>query len=78
MLLRGTELHAKRKELGLVEGVVRHPMLERLQEFIPHVIETPTMSQADWFQMAQLAADADHGKAPFISKNRSFDHRLLS
>jgi radical SAM superfamily enzyme len=55
MLLRGTLLHQRREALGLVEGFVSHPLVERIQSFIPHVVETPTMSRSDWVQMADIA-----------------------
>jgi radical SAM superfamily enzyme YgiQ (UPF0313 family) len=54
MLLRGTALHARAKELGLVEGLISHPSISRVQDFIPHVVETPTMSREDWIKMAGL------------------------
>jgi radical SAM superfamily enzyme len=61
MLLRGTELHARRHELGLVEGseeegFVPPASTERIQDFIPHVVETPTMSTAEWIRMGEIAA----------------------
>ena len=57
MLLRGTELHRKRRELGLVEScVVRSAATERIQSFIPHVVATPTMSTRDWVEMGALSA----------------------
>ncbi|KAJ1471978.1 hypothetical protein T484DRAFT_1976458 [Baffinella frigidus] len=56
MLLRGTLFHQRREALGLVEGFVSHPLVERIQRFIPHVVETPTMSRGDWSRMADIAA----------------------
>ena len=56
MLLRGTQLHADRARLGLVEGTVDHPLTGRIQQFIPHVVESPTMTRADWTTMADMAA----------------------
>lgn len=56
MLLRGTKLHAQASSLGLKEGFVEHPWITpRIQEFIPHVVETPSMTREDWKRMADLA-----------------------
>ena len=57
MLLRGTALHARRRELGLVESTeVAHPCIDRVQAWVPHVVETPTMTRAEWRDMADMAA----------------------
>lgn len=61
MLLRGTELHRRRSELGLVEGLdafrhVEGGAARRVQRFIPHVVATPAMSSNEWREAAALAA----------------------
>ena len=59
MLLRGTPLFAQRKNLGLVETVdcADHPLLRnRVQTFIPHVVESPWFTEAEWRNMASTAA----------------------
>ena len=59
MLLRGTPLFAQRKNLGLVETVdcADHPLLRnRVQTFIPHVVESPWFTEAEWRDMASTAA----------------------
>lgn len=57
MLLRGTPLYYQKDKLGLVEGTdIAHPLLDRIQKFIPHVVTTPSMTYADWMTMANIAA----------------------
>ena len=58
MLLRGTEMHRQRHALGLREALVPRPASDdgRLQDFIPHVVETPTMTTEEWLRAGQLAA----------------------
>jgi hypothetical protein len=60
MLLRGTALQHRAAELGLVEGLVTHPGIDRIQDFIPHVTETPHMSAKQWVTMADMAAALPH------------------
>lgn len=56
MLLRGTKLEQDKEALGLVEETdVRHLITERVQEFIPHVVQTPVLSRAEWEEMADVA-----------------------
>lgn len=63
MLLRGTELHQRREELGLIESNQILPdkaMAGRVQdEMIPHVVESPSFTLSDWEVMASMAADLD-------------------
>lgn len=56
MLLRGTPLYYKKKELGLQEKVVHIDMSNqnRISHNIPHVIKTPTMSEDDWWKITQM------------------------
>ena len=57
MLLRGTPLYYQKNKFGLVEGTdIAHPLLDRIQTFIPHVVTTPSMSYSDWNKMADIAA----------------------
>lgn len=56
MLLRGTPLYYQKDELGLVQGSdIAHPVLEKIQKFIPHVVTTPAMTYSDWRTMADIA-----------------------
>ncbi|KAJ3104270.1 hypothetical protein HDU96_008988 [Phlyctochytrium bullatum] len=60
MLLRGTPLHERREELGLVESMEVEEELEgvgRQTTHIPHVVESPTFTRKEWGQMAALAAE---------------------
>mgnify|MGYP003687650923 CR=1 FL=1 len=59
MLLRGTKLHDSALDLGLREGTVE---LHGIQEFIPHVVETPTMTQQDWQTMHDIAVGLGNGE----------------
>lgn len=60
MLLRGTKLEEDKDVLGLVqETAVRHLVTERVQDFIPHVVQTPVMSRAEWEEMADVALMLD-------------------
>ena len=57
MLLRGTPLYDKKKDLGLLEAV-RHFEIEdsdRISHHIPHVIQSPTMSEDDWWKMGEIS-----------------------
>ena len=57
MLLRGTPLYYQQHKLGLVQGTdIAHPILDRVQKFIPHVVTTPSMTYNDWMTMANIAA----------------------
>ena len=60
MLLRGTEMHRRRLALGLREALTPRPASDdgRLQDFIPHVVQTPTMSTAEWLRAGRLAQAA--------------------
>lgn len=56
MLLRGTPLYYQKNELGLIQGTdIAHPILDRIQKFIPHVVSTPSMTHGDWKKMADIA-----------------------
>jgi len=56
MLLRGTELHARRHELGLREDFLQSAVTSRIQDFIPHVVETPALSTIEWIRLGEIAA----------------------
>lgn len=56
MLLRGTELYARRHELGLREDFLQSAVTTRIQDFIPHVVETPTLSTTEWIHLGEIAA----------------------
>lgn len=62
MLLRGTPMEQKKRELGLVEALLSHvdPSIEelpyeRIVEGIPHVIASPTFTRDDWKIMNKMA-----------------------
>lgn len=57
MLLRGTRMHDRKAELGLLESnEIAHPAINRIQTDIPHVISSHSFTPAHWQEMAQLAA----------------------
>lgn len=65
MLLRGTPLYYQKKKFGLIEGTdIAHPMLDRIQKFIPHVVTTPSMSYRDWITMANIAVSLQEQAQP--------------
>ena len=56
MLLRGTPLYHRKKELGLIESnEMASPEIDRVQTDIPHVVASPSFSYADWKKMAKIA-----------------------
>jgi coproporphyrinogen III oxidase-like Fe-S oxidoreductase len=57
MLLRGTELHKRREELGLREGFEQSVATARIQDFIPHVVTTPTMTMGEWIRIGEVVAE---------------------
>lgn len=70
MLLRGTPLYYQKDKLGLVEGTdIAHPLLDRIQKFIPHVVTTPSMTYGDWMTMAHIAASLQE-QQPEEKQNR--------
>lgn len=70
MLLRGTPLYYQKDKLRLVEGTdIAHPLLDRIQNFIPHVVNTPSMSYGDWISMANIAASLQE-QQPEEKQNR--------
>ena len=63
MLLRGTPLHAAKEQLQLVESSDLDLKIDRVQENIPHVVASPSFTQADWNAMAKLAEELDEYNA---------------
>lgn len=60
MLLRGTPLYYKKRELNLVESSDIHiDKIPRLQQGIPHVISSDTFTFVEWQSMATMAAALD-------------------
>ena len=56
MLLRGTPLYEQKEKLGLVEKCeVAHEAIERVQDEIPHVVESPSFTFDEWRRMADIA-----------------------
>ena len=55
MLLRGTPLYDRRHQLQLVEGIRFFSDERRLSDHIPHVVSTPSMTEADWWKMKEIA-----------------------
>ncbi|KNE56516.1 radical SAM domain-containing protein [Allomyces macrogynus ATCC 38327] len=67
MLLRGTELHAQCRELGLVTRVTSPEMLRahgipegRVVADLPHVVASPSFTEVEWGEMARMAAAEVH------------------
>lgn len=60
MLLRGTPLHEKKNELGLVESTDIDLKIDRALKDIPHVISSPSFTYEDWIEMAKIAESLDH------------------
>lgn len=63
MLLRGTPLYEKKKELGLIESTDVDLQINRVQEKIPHVVSSPSFTYADWCEMAKIAESLDQYNA---------------
>lgn len=56
MLLRGTELQARKKEWGLIDSPVSAGyLIDRVQEDIPHVVAGNSFTFEDWCRMADIA-----------------------
>ena len=56
MLLRGTELYDRKKELDLVESTdMNFPKIPRIQEGIPHVVASPSFTVDEWLKMGEMA-----------------------
>ncbi len=56
MLLRGTELYYQKDKLGLIEShEIASPLIDRIQDDIPHVVASPHFSYADWQEMSRIA-----------------------
>lgn len=56
MILRGTLLHDKKKEFGLVEShEIASSAIPRQQQDIPHVVASNSFTYSDWKEMATLA-----------------------
>ncbi|CAG8661282.1 19729_t:CDS:2 [Cetraspora pellucida] len=56
MLLRGTPLHKRKAELGLVESYeVASPTIDRIQTNIPHVVASPSFTYEEWKEMSKIA-----------------------
>ena len=65
MLLRGTPLYYQKKKFGLIEGTdIAHPLIDRIQKFIPHVVTSPSMSYIDWSTMANIAVSLQDQTEP--------------
>ncbi len=56
MLLRGTDLYDRKKELGLVENYeVWNYEIDRIQDRIPHVVFSPSFSYLEGKEMSRIA-----------------------
>lgn len=65
MLLRGTPLYYQREKFGLIEDTdIAHPLIDRIQKFIPHVVTSPSMSYRDWRTMANIAVSLQEQTEP--------------
>ncbi len=64
MLLRGTPLYDEKEQLGLIESKdIASDKIDRVQEHIPHVVESRTFSRLEWQVMAGIAASLDEYNA---------------
>jgi radical SAM superfamily enzyme YgiQ (UPF0313 family) len=58
MLLRGTPIHSRKEELGLIESTTLNEFLfedeKKFYEGIPHVVSSPSFSKEDWIKMSQF------------------------
>lgn len=59
MLLRGTPLYAAKEKLGLRESTDVEVKVDRVQDNIPHVIASPSFTEAQWCMMAAMAEELD-------------------
>lgn len=65
MLLRGTALHARARELRLVTSdAAGVDVTARVGSPIPHVVASPSFSVGDWKEMASMADKAAAATAP--------------
>ncbi|KAF0549285.1 B12-binding domain-containing radical SAM protein [Gigaspora margarita] len=56
MLLRGTPLHERKAELGLVESYeIASTEIDRVQTDIPHVVASPSFTYEEWKEMSKIA-----------------------
>ena len=56
MILRGTLLYDKKKELGLIEShEIASVAIPRQQQDIPHVVASRSFTHSDWKEMAKIA-----------------------
>ena len=80
MLLRGTPLHDRKIELGLIESTEMASLgIDRVQVDIPHVVSSPSFTYADWKTMAERAASLEEynkNKLDFLSKYRKSSYML--
>lgn len=60
MLLRGTPLYYKKRELNLIESSdIQLDYIPRIQRGIPHVIASDTFTFTEWKDMAKIAMELD-------------------
>lgn len=65
MLLRGTPLYERKKELGLIESTDVEPLnIDRAMVDIPHVIQSPSFSFENWKEMASIAESLEKCLTP--------------
>ncbi|CAG8626682.1 1628_t:CDS:2 [Dentiscutata erythropus] len=76
MLLRGTPLHERKTELGLVESYeVASPEIDRVQTDIPHVVASPSFTYEDWKEMSKIAESLETS-AKNITKSFDGKHNV--
>lgn len=72
MLLRGTNMHMRKHQLGLIESSDIHtPAIDRLQKDIPHVVASKSFTYSDWCKMAELASWLETEYNPKASQKSS-------
>ncbi|MGI9215016.1 MAG: B12-binding domain-containing radical SAM protein [Gammaproteobacteria bacterium] len=75
-LYRGTQLWHKRKELGLISALeVVHNNVNRIQEEMDYVIESPSFSYYDWQEMVKIADHLSNINQIYI-KNRDKQYTI--
>ncbi|RIB26585.1 hypothetical protein C2G38_2162999 [Gigaspora rosea] len=77
MLLRGTPLHERKAELGLVESFeIALTEIDRVQTDIPHVVASPSFTYEEWKEMSKIAESLECS-IKNISKSSKENHNIF-
>lgn len=69
MLLRGTPLYEKQAELGLVVSeTFASTYIDRTQNKMPHVVASPSFTEQDWRQMADIAEELEKANVRYLQE----------